>query len=395
LENQLIEIKGCGLVSPLGIGHGTGTGHGLAHCSFDGVATPVGVLPPEAEEQVQAVMQDNPLLRQVDRSVLLAVYAARQAARQAGWKAAGGREIAVNIGSSRGATASFEKFFQSFQSSPGHAVPPQASPVTTLGNISSWVAQDLQAEGPLISHSITCSTALQAIGNAMAWLRSGMATRFLAGGAEAPLTPFTLAQMKALGIYSPPDGHSFPCRPCNTERTNTFVLGEGAAVFALEMVPFAELTEPSDTGRIVVESLGFGFEQIRSKTGISGSGLHFQKAMTEALALAPAPAFPDLIILHAPGTVAGDAAEIHAVRQVFGPTPPAMCSNKWQVGHLLGASAALSVALAIDILQGQRAPAFPYPTFVSNHLPRTINRILVNAAGFGGNAASLLLARAA
>ena len=75
-----------------------------------------------------------------------------------------------------------------------------ASPTTTLGNISSWVAHDLQTAGPELSHSITCSTGLHAVLNGVAWLKAGMADAFLVGGSEAPLTPFTLAQMKAMKI---------------------------------------------------------------------------------------------------------------------------------------------------------------------------------------------------
>ena len=78
---------------------------------------------------------------------------------------------------------------------------PLVSPTTTLGNISSWVAYDLGVKGATLSHSITCSTACTGL-NACAWLKGGMAKRFLVGGSEAPLTDFTVAQMRSLGIYS-------------------------------------------------------------------------------------------------------------------------------------------------------------------------------------------------
>src|SRR5690606_23524322 len=112
-----------------------------------------------------------------------------------------------------------------------------SSPTTTLGNISSWVAHDLGSQGPEISHSITCSTALHALLNGAAWIKSGMANKFLVGGSEAPLTPFTLAQMKALKIYSrvAERSRSYPCLALDMEKTeNTMVLGEGASVLCLE-----------------------------------------------------------------------------------------------------------------------------------------------------------------
>jgi hypothetical protein len=64
------------------------------------------------------------------------------------------------------------------------------APTTTLGNISSWVAHDLQSSGPEISHSITCSTALHAVLNGVAWLKSGMVDKFWLVGGEAPLTDY-------------------------------------------------------------------------------------------------------------------------------------------------------------------------------------------------------------
>ncbi|HSI90742.1 MAG TPA: beta-ketoacyl synthase N-terminal-like domain-containing protein, partial [Adhaeribacter sp.] len=185
-----------------------------------------------------------------------------------------------------------------------------SSPTTTLGNLASWVAQDLAVSGPVISHSITCSTALQAIANGFAWLKAGMAEKFLAGGTEAPLTPFTIAQMNALKIYAETlQPEKFPCQPHNPEKRNTFVLGEGAAVFALEMLPFSALKLRPEKP-VILEGVGFGTETIGSKTGISEEGLHFQKAMQNALKSTGSDEPIDLVIMHAPGTAAGDAAEL-------------------------------------------------------------------------------------
>ena len=129
---------------------------------------------------------------------MLSILVARQAIKNAEWKA--GDDFGINLGSSRGATQLFEKHHQEFIETGKTAT--LTSPTTTLGNISSWVAHDLKNNGPEISHSITCSTALHAILNAVAWLQSGMATKFLVGGSEAPLTAFTIAQMHALKIYA-------------------------------------------------------------------------------------------------------------------------------------------------------------------------------------------------
>ena len=118
----------------------------------------------------------------------------------------------MNMGSSRGATQLFEKYHQHFIDFPKKRISPLVSPTTTLGNIASWVAYDLGSEGATLSHSITCSTALHGVMNACAWLKSDMADKFIVGGSEAPLTDFTIAQMKALGVYSKQD-FTWPCSP--------------------------------------------------------------------------------------------------------------------------------------------------------------------------------------
>lgn len=387
-----ITLKGLGSISPLGLTPSQ------VHAAYENADSriflklfrdspvPVAALAPETEEQVTALRQDNKTYKNLDRTVLLAIYAARQAIKKASW--VNDTEIAINIGSSRGATGLLEQYLEDFRTNPAQ-LSAQASPTTTLGNISSWVAHDLQTDGPLISHSVTCSTALQAIGNGFAWLQSGMATRFLAGAAEAPLTPFTLAQMQAIGIYAKEPIHDYWCCPLNAERQNSFVLGEGAAMFALELLPENQLNGDN----ILLEAIGFGMERITSKTGISRNGSHFQKAMRGAMEQLPVnDQTIDAIVLHAPGTAAGDAAEINAIKAVFGANIPLLTSNKFLIGHTLGASAALSLEYAIWILENQIFLKFPYPAMADWPRPtKSMRRILLLAAGFGGNASALVI----
>ena len=398
-EKNHIIIRGCGAISPLGHDAATSDSSFLSGSTVfrtinhQEQPTPVAAISAEAEKLLNNLQQSDPHYKQLDRSVLLAIYAARQAVEQAGWTAtdaAPDEELAVNIGSSRGATGLFEQYFEAYKQRTDGRTTSGASPTTTLGNISSWAAHAVNAEGAQISHSITCSTALMAVANGVAWLKAGMAKRFLAGGAEAPLTPFTIAQMKAIGIYSGLPHTSYPCQPHARQRQNTFVLGEGAAVLALECVQQAQLAP----GKVVVEAVGIGFEKIESKTGISREGRNFQKAMRHALAqLDGSDSNIDLIITHTPGTYAGDNAERAAIEAVFGQHTPAITTNKWLLGHTLGASGALSLAYALQALELQYYPPLPYANTLSGTPPPAIRRVLINAAGFGGNAATVILKR--
>ena len=355
----------------------------------------VGSLPSQTEEKLGQLIQENSHYKELDRTVHMAIFAARQSVRQAGWDDQVDKnhlQTGVNIGSSRGATGLFEKYHSDYLSNSHCRVSPLASPTTTLGNISSWVSHDLAVDGPAISHSVTCSTALHAIGNGIAWLKAGMSDRFLVGGSEAPLTGFTLSQIFGLRVYSNDLDSPYPCRPCSVEppMRNTLVLGEGAAVFALTALPLDQ--ESRLPFLSVIESVGYGMEQLDSNTSVSKDGAAFKLAMSRALNNMRTQSPVDLIVLHAPGTVKGDEAELRAVREVFGQELPILISNKWVMGHTFGASGALSLEYALLILEHDHFEDFPYRTRITNKR-RPIRKILINAAGFGGNAASLIVSR--
>ena len=324
-------------------------------------------------------LKESPQFKNLDPSVLLAIEVSRKAVAKVSWN---NKSFGVNIGSSRGATTLFEKYHSEFIHSKNAKVSTLSSPTTTLRNISSWVGHDLQSNGPTISHSIACSTALHAILNGIAWITSGMADRFLVGGSEASNTPFTIAQMKALKIYS--KGKSaYPCKTLDlNKKQNTMIMGEGAAVFCLEK-------GPKKNAIAIIEGVGYATEPLKHHISISTNADCFQKSMamaTEAVQLQDI----DIIVMHAPGTIKGDASEYNAIKHVFKDNTPALTSNKWKIGHTLGASGGLSLELAILMLQRQQFISIPF--LKDQKHPTNLKKILVNAVGFGGNAVSLLIA---
>lgn len=326
-----------------------------------------------AEEELSTLKAD-PRYKELDRTVLLAILASRTL--QAVPAGAG-----LSIGSSRGATELFEKHFSEFQNT--GSVSPHASPSTTLGNISSWVANDLGLRGFEMSHSITCSTALHSLVNACAWLSAGYSETFLAGASEAPLTPFTIAQMKALRIYARATADDFPCLSWHPDKQrNTMVLGEGAAIFALGKKGY--------NSHGIIRGIGFSTEKITHGGSISESGDCLYQSMEMCLE-GISKSSVDAIVLHAPGTIRGDMAEKNAVQRVFGDRTPLLTSNKWKVGHSLATSGALSLEFALLMLRHQCFIALPWENDFVRHQP--LQNILINAAGFGGNAVSLLISR--
>ena len=277
----------------------------------------------------------------------------------------------------------FEKYHEEFLTTGKTAV--LASPTTTLGNISSWVAQDLQCAGPEISHSITCSTSLHALLNGVAWIKSGMAEKFLVGGSEAPLTPFTIAQMQALKIYSREvfDCY-FPSRALDlNKKQSSMILGEGAAVCCLENGTSAKAIA-------LISGIGYATEKLDHNTSISANANCLQTSMKMALSGFHHKEI-DAVVMHAPGTVKGDTSEFKAIEAIFGADKPLLTTNKWKIGHTFGASGMINVQMAVMMLQNQHFIATPFNVSESR---RELKNILVNAIGFGGNAVSVVISKA-
>ena len=382
---QKIAITALASISPLGktseaIWQNYLTNQSLiSQKDFNGQSQYIATIPKELRIELETLRLSDTKYKALDETVLLAILVSREAIQNAGWEA--GDDFGINIGSSRGATQLFEKYHQEFLETGRTAT--LASPTTTLGNISSWVAHDLKNNGPEISHSITCSTALHAILNAVAWLQSGMATKFLVGGSEAPLTAFTLAQMLALKIYAKEESE-FPCRAFDLNKTkNSMVLGEAAAVACLEL-------GEQENALAYIEGIGYATDDIEHNISISDEANCFQKSMKMALQNTNLEEV-DAIVMHAPGTLKGDTSEYKAIQKVFGNNPPMLTTNKWKVGHTFGASGMLNVELAILMMQYNQFIGVP---FAEKQIPKkNIRKVLINAVGFGGNAVSILLSK--
>ena len=304
----------------------------------------------KSKNSIDDLRQSDQKYKSLDDSVLFAIAAARQAISKAGWKS--NDNFGINIGSSRGATQLFEQHHKEFLET-GKALT-LASPTTTLGNISSWVAHDLQTAGPEISHSITCSTSLHALLNGVAWLKSGMASKFLVGGSESPLTNFTIAQMQALKIYSRAiETEKYPCLAADvSKKKNAMVLGEGASMCCLEI-------GNAVNAMAFIEGVGYATEILENNTSISTDAKCFQKSMTMALGKI-SPNEVDAIVMHTPGTIKGDLSELMAIETIFTTKKPLLTCNKWKLGHTFGSSGMLSVEMAVLMLQYQKFIEIPY-----------------------------------
>jgi len=165
--------------------------------------------------------------------------------------------------------------------------------------------------------------------------------------------------------------------------TNSMVLGEGAVACCLEL-------GVKENAVATIEGIGYATELLAHNVSITAEADCFQKSMQMALE-GHDPDSIDAIILHAPGTLKGDSAEYKAVQKVFGESLPLLTSNKWKIGHSLGASGLLSLELAVMMLREQ--VFIPVPYLPATKTTKPLKKILINAVGFGGNAVSILVGK--
>lgn len=341
---------------------------------FDGNEIMVSAISEKDEKSIEEIRAERKLYKNLDKSALMAIFVGRKLSNAT---KAIQSPIGINIGSSRGATQTFEKAHQKYLEK--KKVPLMTSPTTTLGNIATSVAQDLGLKGPAISHSITCSSALHALLNAYAYMKSGLLSDFIIGGTEAPLTGFTIAQMQALKLYSKHLDHQ-ACRSLDFNKSeNTLVLGEAACLASLSIRPKENST--------IVSGIGYATEHINHGVALSTDADCLQQSMQMALKEAEKQNV-DVVVMHAPGTVKGDKSELKAIHSVF-KNLPALTTNKWLIGHTFGTSGAMNLEMAVMMLENNTFISNPF--YKNNREPKQIKSVMINAVGFGGNAVSVVL----
>jgi 3-oxoacyl-[acyl-carrier-protein] synthase II len=285
----------------------------------------------------------------------------------------------------------------------GRAVRPSVCLELPAHAATSHVSIATGARGQAATFATGCAAGLDAIAFATATVRSGRATIVIAGGTEAPLSPYTLSAFHSVGVLSkwqgPPQEAS---RPFDALRSG-LVLAEGAAVVVVEDEEHARARGASVYARLCgTASLSEG-THLR-KVDETGSTAAF--AMTRALAAAGmGPADVDLIAAHGNSMPDYDAAETAAIKAVFGRHAWGIpvTSIKSMCGQALAASGPIQLLLACLSLRDHIVSptlnlTHPDPLCDLDYVPKTARRArvrtaLVHAHGLGGSHTVMLLTR--
>lgn len=274
----------------------------------------------------------------------------------------------------------------------------------TTGNIS--IRYNLR--GPASCHATACASSGHAVGDAMNYLRRGLADVMLVGGAEAACTPLCVGAFMVMKALSTRNAEPHKAsRPFDKDRDG-FVLAEGAAVMVLETEAHAKQRGAT----IYAELLGFGNScDATHITAPDEGGGGAMRAMQMALADAQLkPGDIDYINAHGTSTPLGDKAEVTAVLRLFGDHARKsaggkllMSSTKSMHGHCLGASGAVEMIACIHAVRdGVIAPTINLDTIeegmdvdlVPHHArERRTKFAMNNTFGFGGHNVTLICGR--
>jgi 3-oxoacyl-[acyl-carrier-protein] synthase II len=266
----------------------------------------------------------------------------------------------------------------------------RAAPASQLATA---VSTELGLVGEAVTFGTACSASNYALGYGYDMVRTGDADFFLAGGADS-VSRTTHHGFSGLGIVSD------TLRAFDVDRVG-IVPAEGGVSLLLEPLEHAV----GRGARIYAEVLGYG---------LNCDAGHMVQPDVDTIARCVRAAHAsagiepeqiDYICAHGTGTVASDAAEVAAAREVFGGDVPPISSIKSMLGHTMGAASGLGAVICCKALEEgflpptstlrtadpQLGPGIDFIPGVAK--PADVSIVQNHGLAFGGNNAVLVLGK--
>jgi 3-oxoacyl-[acyl-carrier-protein] synthase II len=343
-------------------------------------------------------------VRKLERNVLLALGAGREAVADAGLDGAYSPDrIGILFGTAIGGFLGMMEQHDILRERGPTRVSPTFIPSVLADAASGQLAISLGYRGPNYAPVSACATGSHAVGEAAELVRRGDADAVLAGGAEACMHPLILAGFCSMrGLVAEEEDPRLASRPFDATRAG-FVMGEGACVLVVE-----ELEAAWKRGAtIYAEILGYGASNdAHHMAQPDPDFVGVAEMMRRALASAGVePEQVGYINAHGTSTPLGDLAETNAIKEVFGKHAYdlAVSSTKSVTGHCFGAAGAIEAMMCVlAIHEGVLPPTINYrnpdPDCDLDYVPNEkrearIDVALSNAMGLGGHNGCVLVGR--
>jgi 3-oxoacyl-[acyl-carrier-protein] synthase II len=404
-----VAVTGIGLISPLGTGTDktwqallrgeSGIGP-LTRFDLTRYATRFGG---EVKDFDPLAFVDRKEARKMDLFIRFGLGAADLAVRDSGLPPGDlqSDRAGVYVGSGIGGLGAIEENYKVLLEKGPDRVTPFFIIQTVINEASGQISIRFGAKGPNCANATACATGTHAIGDSFRIIARGDADIMITGGAEAPLTPLSLAgfiSMKAVSERN--DEPAKASRPFDAKRDG-FVMSEGAGVVVLEELGHALRRD----ARIYAEVVGYGMTADAYHVAApdpSGDGA--TRVMRRAIEDAGiAPQDIQYINAHGTSTPFNDKIETLAIKAVFGDHARrlAVSSTKSMTGHLLGAAGGIEAGITALSLFHQIMPPtinyeFPDPECDLDYVPNAARKApilhaLSNSFGFGGTNGALVL----
>ncbi len=341
--------------------------------------------------------------RRMDIFVQYAVAASKMLLEHSGLEITpeNAEKVGIALGVGLGGLNTLEVFHSKLVESGPNKVSPFMIPMLISNMAPGQVSIATGAKGANVVMTSACSSGLHAIGYTSMDIMLGRYDAMITGGVESTITAMGISGFTALRALSTShnDDPTKASRPFEKNRDG-FVMGEGAGFMLIESLESALARGAT----IYAEIIGFG---------ASGDAYHMTapdengEGMAQAMRMAIreggiTPEQVDHINAHGTSTALNDLMETRAIKQVFGKHAYelAVCSNKSQIGHLLGAAGGIESVFSVMSLHTGIVPGTinydePDPECDLNYMgqgPKQLNPeyVLCNSAGFGGTNASIL-----
>ena len=338
--------------------------------------------------------------RRMDTFIQYGLVAAYEAFNDSGLEVneANAERIGTSIGSGIGGVNLIEQQAESLRVGGPRKISPFFVPGTIINMVAGNLSIALGLKGPNISIVTACTSGTHSIGDASRMIEYGDADVMVAGGAEAAITPLTVAGFcSAKALSSRNDDPKTASRPWDKDRDG-FVIGEGAGVMILEEMEHAK----KRGAKIYCELSGYGMSadafHITAPT-VDGP----KRSMLTAIKNAGINADDiNYINAHGTSTPLGDLNETNAIKETFNEHAKKLVVNstKSMTGHLLGGAGGIESVFTALAIYHQISP----PTInIFNQDPQCdldycaneareldIKAALKNNFGFGGTNGSLV-----
>jgi len=341
--------------------------------------------------------------RKLDRNVLLALAAGKEAVEHAGLNGFDPHRVGIAFGSAIGGIGGIMQQGEILRERGFERISPSFIPSVLVDAASGQLAISLGIKGPNYAPVSACATGSHAVGEAAELIKRGDADAMLSGGTEAAIHPIILAGFVAMRGLAAEDEHPpRASRPFDATRAG-FVMGEGACVLVLEELEAARARGAT----LYAEVLAYGtsndaHHMAQPEPEAIGVG-EMMRAAIDRAGLKPEDV--GYINAHGTSTPLGDAAETKAIKDVFGDHAYklAVSSTKSMMGHCFGAAGAIEAMMCVLALhEGKLPPTINYehpdPACDLDYVPNEareadVKVALSNAMGLGGHNACVLLGR--